>query len=188
MAEGREKSGAGEQGRDHSLRADLAAQASADVGRSMIGLDAHNKKTRGEDMPVLEWTPEFDIGIYEIDLQHRSLVSIANQLYDAIEADRAPGTVEWILEELLLYTRMHFQTEEQYMQRYEPADSARHKREHGELLKAMRRLKRKLAAGDDEVGDELLAFLSAWLADHLKGSDRSLGEAFKARGEGRMKV
>jgi hemerythrin len=139
-------------------------------------------------MPVLEWTSEFDIGIYEIDLQHRSLVSIANQLYDAIEADRATRTVEWILEELLLYTRMHFQTEEQYMQRYEPADAARHKRQHGELLKAMRRLRRKLAAGDDGVGAELLDFLSTWLDEHLKGADRSLGEAFKARGAGLMKA
>ena len=139
-------------------------------------------------MPVLEWNSDFDIGIFEIDLQHRSLVSIANQLYDAIEADRAARTVEWILEELLLYTQMHFQTEEQYMRRYEheQESASQHKREHGELLKAMRRFKRKMKAGEEGVGEEVLEFLQGWLAEHLRGSDRTLGDAFKARGEGKL--
>lgn len=134
-------------------------------------------------MPVLEWTSDLDIGIYEIDLQHRSLVSIANQLYDAIEAGRSARTVEWILEELLVYTKMHFQTEEQYMRRYEHDRAGQHVHEHGELLKAMRRIKRKLKAGEEGVDEEVLEFLSGWLANHLTGSDRKLGEAYLARGE-----
>jgi hemerythrin len=129
-------------------------------------------------MPVLDWTPDLEIGIYEIDLQHRSLVSMANQLHDAIERDKGTRTIEWILEELLLYTKMHFQTEEKYMQRYEHEESAQHKLEHGELLKGMKRFKRKLAAGDDDVGEALMQFLHGWLAAHLSGSDRALGKAY----------
>lgn len=136
-------------------------------------------------MPVLEWTSDLDIGIYEIDLQHRSLVSIANQLYDAIETGRSHHTIEWILEELLVYTKMHFKTEEQYMRRYEHGHASQHAHEHAELLKAMRRIKRKLKAGDDGVEDEVLEFLSGWLAKHLTGSDRTLGEAYLARHEAR---
>jgi hemerythrin len=136
-------------------------------------------------MPELEWSPEFAIGIYEIDLQHRSLVSIANQLHDAIEGGKPNRTIEWILDELLVYTKMHFQTEEQYMRRYEHQESPRHLQEHRELLKAMGRFRKKLKAGDDGVGDQVLAFLSAWLSSHMTGSDRALGEAYKARGEGR---
>lgn len=136
-------------------------------------------------MPVLEWTSDLDIGIYEIDLQHRSLVSIANQLYDAIETGRSARTVEWILEELLVYTKMHFQTEEQYMRRYEHDRAGQHTQEHGELLKAMRRIKRKLKAGEEGVDEEALEFLSGWLANHLTGSDRALGEAYLARSETR---
>lgn len=129
-------------------------------------------------MPVLDWTPDLEIGIYEIDLQHRSLVSMANQLHDAIERDKGTRTIDWILEELLLYTKMHFQTEEKYMQRYEHDESAQHKLQHGELLKAMKRFKRKLAADDDNVADELMQFLHGWLAAHLTGSDRALGKAY----------
>src|SRR5262245_38237858 len=110
-------------------------------------------------MPVLEWTADLDIGIFEIDLQHRSLVSIANQLYDAIESSRQGRTVKWILEELLLYTKMHVQTEEQYMRRYQYDQASQHAQEHGELLKAMRRFKRKLKAGDEGVDEAVLVFL-----------------------------
>lgn len=130
-------------------------------------------------MPVLEWRPDLEIGIFELDLQHRSLVSIANQLHDAIESDRPEHTILWILDELLMYTKMHFQTEEQYMRRYNHQDSPSHQKEHGEMLKAMRRFKRKLKAGD-EVADEVLHFLHDWLEGHLTGFDRSLGETYKA--------
>lgn len=136
-------------------------------------------------MPVLEWTSDFNIGIHEIDLQHRSLVSIANQLYDAIETGRPGHTVEWILEELLVYTKMHFQTEEQYMRRYEHDRASQHAKEHAELLKAMRRFKRKFKEGAEGVDEEVLDFLSGWLGNHLTGSDRALGEAYQARVEAR---
>lgn len=136
-------------------------------------------------MPVLDWSPDLEIGIYEIDLQHRSLVSIANQLHDAIEQEKADQTIDWILQELLLYTKMHFQTEEQYMRRYEYKESARHQQEHGEMLKAMRRFKRKLKAGDDGVADEVMAFLRDWLGHHLTGPDRALGLAYQARTKAR---
>lgn len=130
-------------------------------------------------MPVLEWSPELEIGIFEIDLQHRSLVSIANQLHDAVESGKADQTIEWILEELLLYTKMHFQTEEQYMRRYAHAESEQHKTDHAEMLKAMRRFKRKLKADDEALADDVLVFLRDWLHHHLTGPDRALGDAYR---------
>lgn len=146
----------------------------------------NNVPEHTEAMPQLEWSSELEIGIYEIDLQHRALVSIANQLHDAVEGDKPVRTVEWILDELLLYAKMHFQTEEQYMRRYEHQATGQHKKEHGELLKSMRRFRRKLEAEED-VGDELLEFLAGWLSNHLNGPDRALGEAYQARLRGAVK-
>ena len=130
-------------------------------------------------MAVFEWSADLEIGVFELDLQHRSLVAIANQFHDAVESGRPEHTIQWILDELLLYTKMHFETEEKYMRRYEHEQSSVHKSEHAEMLKAMRRFKRKLKAGED-IADEVLDFLGAWLAEHLTGLDRSLGESFKA--------
>ena len=126
-------------------------------------------------MSVLDWSNDLEIGVYEIDLQHRSLVNIANQLHDAIKAGRAERTVEWMLEELALYTKFHFETEEAYMRRYGLDGLKEHRLEHGELLSGIKRFRRKMKAGDERVQDDVLEFLASWLDKHLRGADRQLG-------------
>lgn len=132
-------------------------------------------------MTVLEWTPDLEIGIYEIDLQHRSLIGIANQLHNAIVSGKAERTIEWILEELVLYTKFHFETEERYMRRYQPDCATQHAHEHGEMLKAVRRFKRKMKAGDEAVPLAVQDFLQGWLRTHLKGTDRRLGDELREK-------
>jgi hemerythrin len=132
-------------------------------------------------MTILEWTPDLEIGIYEIDLQHRSLIGIANQLHDAIVSGKAERTIEWILEELVLYTKFHFDTEARYMRRYQPDCATQHSHEHGEMLKAVRRFKRKLKAGDESVPLAVHDFLQGWLRMHLKGTDRQLGDELREK-------
>lgn len=132
-------------------------------------------------MTILEWTPDLEIGVYEIDLQHRSLIGIANQLHDAIVSGKAERTIEWILEELVLYTKFHFDTEECYMRRYQPDCSTQHALEHGEMLKAVRRFKRKLKAGDEAIPLAVHDFLQGWLSAHLKGTDRQLGDELREK-------
>lgn len=125
-------------------------------------------------MTVLEWSADLETGIFELDLQHRSLVAIANQLHDAIRAGKAERTIEWMLEELALYTRFHFQTEESYMRRYGLDMEHEHRVEHAELLSAIKRFRRKIKAGDERVPKDVLVFLAEWLNQHLRGSDRQM--------------
>ena len=141
--------------------------------RCSIGVDLN--------MTVLQWTPDLEIGVFELDLQHRSLIGIVNQLHEAILANRAPRTIEWIMEELLLYTKFHFDTEEAYMHRYQLECVASHQLEHEEVLKVVRRLKRKLKAGGDGIPDAVHEWLHAWLLKHLMGTDRGLGMELQAR-------
>lgn len=125
-------------------------------------------------MAVLEWSSDLETGVFEIDLQHRSLVAIANQLHDAIQASKPTKTVEWMLEELALYTRFHFDTEESYMRRYGLDLAREHRVEHAELLSAIKRFRRKLKAGDERVQNEVLGFLGDWLERHIREADRDL--------------
>jgi hemerythrin len=132
-------------------------------------------------MAILEWTPDLEIGIFEIDLQHRSLIGIANHLHDAVVSGKAERTIEWILEELVLYTKFHFDTEEGYMRRYQLDSAPCHAHEHDEMLKAVRRLKRKMKAGDEAVPADVHEFLQGWLRSHLKGTDRQLGDELRRK-------
>lgn len=131
-------------------------------------------------MAIMDWSPELETGVFEIDLQHRSLLAIANQLHDAIQGGRAGRTIEWMFEELALYTKFHFATEEAYMRRYGIEDAERHRVEHADLLAAIKRFRRKLKAGDERVQDEVPEFLAGWLDRHLKGADRRFGLEVRA--------
>lgn len=132
-------------------------------------------------MSILSWSREFEIGVREIDQQHRNLVAIANHLHDAIESGQAPQAIDWILDELSFYTLHHFKAEERLMQDL-PADAEdEHRREHKEMLKALRRFRRRFAEGDSKVARDVMAFLRAWLTQHILGTDRALAEHLRGK-------
>lgn len=133
-------------------------------------------------MAFMTWGPQLEIGIHEIDLQHRNLLAIANHLHDAIAAGQAMQAVDWILEELTLYAKYHFATEEKLMKRHRHADSEEHTREHEKMLKAIRRFKKKFHAGEPRVEHEVMEFLGVWMTRHIMGSDRALGQDLAAKG------
>ena len=84
-------------------------------------------------MTIVEWGPELEIGITEIDYQHRNLVSMLNALHSAIEAGEPREHLAEILEELDLYVINHFATEERVMERLHFEFTEQHKLEHRDL-------------------------------------------------------
>ncbi len=133
-------------------------------------------------MAIVTWGPELEIGVHEIDAQHRNFVAIANHLHDAIAANQAQESIDWILEELTLYAKFHFDTEEKLMERHKLTETEEHRQEHKAMLKAIGRFKKKLHAGEPRVDRDVMAFLGGWFMDHIKGTDRALGEFLKAHG------
>ena len=64
-----------------------------------------------------EWNEIYELGIPEIDLQHKKLISISNELYDvATKGDvNLKITMSKILKNLTDYTVYHFTSEEEFM-------------------------------------------------------------------------
>ena len=40
-----------------------------------------------EEIKKIEWSDSYLIGVQEIDLQHKKLISIANELYDVVAGE-----------------------------------------------------------------------------------------------------
>lgn len=137
----------------------------------------------GSDVAIVTWGPKMEIGVPEIDLQHRNLVAIANHLHDAISANQAQQAVDWILEELTLYVKFHFDSEERLMQELDYVDTEKHQLEHKEMLKAIRRFKKHFHAGEPRVEREVMDFLGGWLLQHIMGTDRALGRHYAAKND-----
>ena len=65
------------------------------------------------DMAYFSWKDEYRVGVIAIDSQHQRLVSYLNDLYEAMEAGTGREKVIEILDGLIVYTKLHFKTEEE---------------------------------------------------------------------------
>lgn len=66
-------------------------------------------------MALIEWTPALEVGLEEMDRQHRQLVKILNELHQAMQAGGRQRDLMRVMDELLQYTKYHFSTEERLM-------------------------------------------------------------------------
>ena len=129
-------------------------------------------------MALVEWNQALNVGIPEIDYQHRNLVSMLNALHTAIEANEPREHLGEILEELDLYVANHFATEERLMARIHYEFLAQHKLEHLRLAETVQEHRNAYARGEG-TADEVMQFLIRWLLNHIAGADSHIGEAFK---------
>ncbi|SMC26095.1 hemerythrin [Andreprevotia lacus DSM 23236] len=130
---------------------------------------------------LIVWSDELSVGIQEIDEQHKVLVGLLNELYDAIRHHHGRQASVEILNRLADYTRIHFTVEESLMRILGYPDYEGHKAHHEDLITQMQSLQQRLAAGET-VTFELLHFLRNWLTRHIQEGDRRYTEHFLSRG------
>ena len=122
---------------------------------------------------------EFEIGIAEIDLQHRQLYRLLERL--KASADKQYGyAAAAILAELEIETRVHFAVEESLMRLLAYPDTEAHVAEHHRLTEHLKKLKER--AQDFDVEGGLATFIQTWLIDHVDGFDRKFVAHFLQKG------
>ena len=134
-------------------------------------------------MPLMTWNDRMSVGVAEIDVEHKRLVAMLNDLYDGIQSGRGKEALGKTLDGLVAYTGNHFQHEERlFVQTGYPAAVA-HKLEHETLVTQVLEIQAKYKAGATEVLSlEVMGFLKTWLAQHIMGSDRKYGPHFNSKG------
>jgi len=133
-------------------------------------------------MPLLLWGPMLEVGVAEIDTQHRKLVDLANELADAQVAGKGKDVLGKILTELVRYTVTHFTTEERLMDKHKYPATADHKQLHKELVKTVSDFKTKFDKGDALLSQEIMNFLRDWLTKHIMNIDKALAKDLKQKG------
>jgi len=122
-------------------------------------------------MKCIKWSKSYELGIPEIDIQHRMLFNIAKILVDSVNKGREEEVIEEILEELGRYTYYHAETEEKLFD--EGSNFDEHREEHQKFKDDIAGFK---AIYDDKPGDEFVEmmtfYLQSWLENHVTGMDR----------------
>ncbi len=161
--------------------ATLGAEVSALLDRFKIDKEALKKRADTSNH-LMGWNASLDIGIDEINRQHKLLVAMLNEVSQIIGANGNLKAVQRVLHGLVSYTHTHFGYEERLLEKYNYPDLVSHKVKHKELLAKLVVYKNQIDSGDDSIADELLEFLKEWLIRHIKGSDMLYAKDLKEKG------
>ncbi len=122
----------------------------------------------------LEWLDSYSIAIEEIDLQHKKLLSIANELYDLSTGDSSKykNEVSKALKKLTDYTEYHFSYEEGFQTKYGYPQTDFHKMQHDQFIKQVNAQIQKLTSPSQDDGLSFYDFLVKWVLSHIAKSDK----------------
>lgn len=136
-----------------------------------------------EIIEVFPWNANFETGIAEIDAQHQQLVHLLNRLAAHLAQESEPVILEQVFSELAAYADFHFKEEEKVWKEHFGDDEwlAGHSHTHEKFLARVIELKTHEKNGQiHETVDELIKFLTHWLAFHILDNDMRMAKAIIA--------
>lgn len=126
-------------------------------------------------MALIEWRPEFETGVAEVDHEHRELVDLINELHAQLGSNAAKEVVSGFLGEVFAKISAHFALEETVMRKHRYDEYAAHKSDHEKLLDDIRDI---MDAHESGVFIDYKSALGRavrdWFIDHFKTKDARL--------------
>lgn len=146
-------------------------------------------QARIEDHVVIfPWNDNFATGIASIDEQHSNLVELINRLALQLTAGSGDLVLGGILDELTDYAAYHFRSEEKIMHEWIAGDplETEHLQSHADFEAEIGRFRAEAGGRPtEEMFEDILSFLTHWLAFHILESDKRMAKVVLALREGK---
>ena len=133
-------------------------------------------------MALFDWSEKFSVNNITIDEQHKKLISILNDLNDAMLAGKSSEILEEVLLRLVDYTKFHFGTEEKLMVQYGYPEKTVHVTQHNQLTTEVGDFLIKYKQGKKFLNIQLAEFLKDWLNHHILETDKKFGKFLVEKG------
>lgn len=117
---------------------------------------------------MFSWTPEYALGIPEMDGEHRQLVDMMKKLELAAERPDRTKIVKEVIAEISGYVETHLRHEEELMRDSHYPQYEQHRKTHKDFARKVTDL--QLFSGLDPM--ELHRILLDWLIEHIMKADR----------------
>lgn len=132
-------------------------------------------------MEKLSWNDSYLLGITEIDLQHKKLLSLADDMYEIVNGDEDSLKVNLskVLKSLTDYTVYHFTSEEEFMRKYGYPSADMHKSMHDNFIAEVTKQIKSLNTATKAEAERLYKFLASWVLNHIAKSDKVWAEYIK---------
>lgn len=132
---------------------------------------------------LVAWSERYEMGIEEIDSQHKKLISLCNNLYESVlNYDRNKQKTELVkaLKECVDYVATHFSLEEDLMKKAQYDGFAAHKSSHAKFAKEVLDTAKDIQTKSTTNALKFVKFLHDWILQHISYEDRGFAPAVKA--------
>lgn len=127
-------------------------------------------------MALFTWSDKFSVKHQRMDEHHRRLVSLMNELDEAIAAKRGDEVVGSAIEELARYAAEHLMEEESLMEAIRYPDMENHRAIHKFFADEIAHLRLAYATGHLVRAQSIAQFLRDWFVHHIFSEDLKYGE------------
>jgi len=107
--------------------------------------------------------------------EHRVQLGLFRAFAQAIRSDAGDAEKAEILDNLIDYTELHFNSEQLLMRLHAYPGFDAHVAEHDGLMADVKNLRRLIDAGDESAGLDLVDELETWLVRHIDSHDKAFG-------------
>jgi hemerythrin-like metal-binding protein len=126
-------------------------------------------------MKLMEWNEALDIGVHDMNNEHKGLLDYMNKLYDLHNSKAKSYELKMILDKLKNATVDHFAHEEAYLDKIGWSNANTHKLIHKNLLNEFSTHYTKFET-EGKLTEEFFRFLKFWLGAHIQGIDKKYGD------------
>ena len=125
----------------------------------------------------LVWNDNFVVGLKQIDDQHKELVSVTNELYEACTTGTKEAAASFAntIRLMVNHTKEVFTYEEELFELSAYPDKAFHKARHREFMKIILEHQQKFQSGVRYVPNSLVRSLMEWISSHVAVDDKKFG-------------
>jgi hemerythrin len=124
---------------------------------------------------AIKWSEQLEVGVEKFDLQHRKLIDMLNEFYDAMRRKSERAILIKIVKGLIEYTMEHFRDEEQALFDVNYPELEIQKSEHEKLRREVNTFMQRYR--DDEVSSyDFFEFLKNWIINHVLVTDKKYKE------------
>jgi hemerythrin len=115
------------------------------------------------------WKLEYNLGIPIIDEQHRGIVSIINSLHFGLQNNCGKDMFSPIIGMIHNYTRIHFQIEENFLEKIDFPNAKKHHELHLDLSSRLYDAEKNSLLDKDPY--QFMDFLKSWWINHICNED-----------------
>lgn len=137
---------------------------------------------RKEQRHFAVWKDSYSVGIKSLDDDHRKLLNLINHLQTAVHYQTGEIFEKEALDEVVAYTKYHFEREEKMLEEAGFKDLEAHKALHAKMIAEVDGFVTEYDKRGHEALEEVAQYLKDWLVGHINGTDQEYGSLLQEKG------